>query len=516
MLICTAEQMREIDRTTIEDYGVPGVVLMECAGRGVVDVITRLREPQDLRVLVLCGAGNNGGDGYVIARHLISKGADVRIFLLAERDKIGGDAETNLKILERMEADIRPLRDERQLQQAESAFVHAAVVVDALLGTGINSDVRGQYRRVLERANRCSGLKVAVDIPSGLHADTGKVLGVAFDADHTVTFAYPKTGLVTHPGINRVGQLHVVDIGVPAGVEIEREFAAELLEPDVVGRWLQHRPQWGHKGTYGHLLVIAGSPGKTGAAILCGEAALRCGVGLATVASPTNAMRAMEAKTREVMLAPLVPEGAEVDDTDQIFDHVHNTLLPGKAAIAIGPGIPRGSGMRNFICRLVSESPIPMVVDADGLNELAQIQDCLEKTTVPVLLTPHPGEMATLTGRSVSEIQDDRVDSARSYAQSHDIYLALKGARTVISGPDGKVYINPTGNSGMGSGGTGDVLTGLVGGFLAQQHDPMDALCLGVFVHGLAGDRAAELHGQRGLLASDLLVEVGRVLQQWE
>jgi NAD(P)H-hydrate epimerase len=172
--------------------------------------------------------------------------------------------------------------------------------------------------------------------------------------------------------------------------------------------------------------------------------------------------------------------------------------------------------MRNFICRLVSESPVPMVVDADGLNELAQIQGCLEKATVPILLTPHPGEMSTLTGRSVSEIQDDRIYSARSYAQSRGVYLALKGSRTVISGPDGKVYINPTGNSGMGSGGTGDVLTGLVGGFLAQQHDPMDALCLGVFVHGLAGDLAAEQHGQRGLLASDLLVEVGRVLQQWE
>jgi hydroxyethylthiazole kinase-like uncharacterized protein yjeF len=515
MLVCTAAQMREIDRTAIEDYGLPGVVLMECAGRGVADLITEdLLPGAEPRVVVVCGSGNNGGDGYVIARHLMGRGAQVKVFMLAERAKVQGDALINLEILERMKAEIHPLRTEAELLSADSALTHAEVVVDALLGTGLNSEVRGQYRLVLERINRCTGLKIAVDIPSGLQADDGRVLGVAFDADHTVTFAFPKVGLVTHPGMNRVGRLHVVDIGVPACAVSDKEFAAELLEPGMMTCWLQHRPRWGHKGTYGHLLVVAGSPGKTGAAVLCGEASLRSGVGLVTVASPPEAMRAMEAKTREVMLAPLVP-GPAVDASDEVFRHVHQ-LLAGKAAVAIGPGIPRGPGMQAFIGRLVQESTVPLVVDADGLNELAGVPDCCMEASVPILLTPHPGEMATLTGLSVSEVQANRLEVARDFAVKQGVYVALKGAQTVITGPDGKAYINPTGNSGMGSGGTGDVLTGLVGGFLAQHHDPMDALCLGVFVHGLAGDCAAEKHGQRGLLASDLLPEVGRALKRWE
>lgn len=515
MLVCTAAQMREIDRTAIEDYGVPGVVLMESAGRGVVEVIAGLRSPRDLRVLVLAGSGNNGGDGYVVARHLIARGARVVTCLCSPREKIGGDALVNLRILERMGAELRSLVTEEELEHAETSFTHAQVIVDALLGTGLQAEVRGQFRRVIERANRCSALKVAVDIPSGLHADSGQILGLAFTADHTVTFGYPKLGLVTHPGAERAGALHVCDIGIPAGIEGKKEFAAELLEAEVVRRWLQHRPPWGHKGTYGHLLVIAGSPGKSGAALLCGEAALRTGAGLCTVASPAATMRAMECKTVEVMLAALAPDGMEIDDGDRVFGHLR-TLLEGKSAIALGPGIPRGPGMAAFIRRLVRESPVPIVIDADGLNELATDLSCLRKATVPVLLTPHPGEMSTLTGIPVPEIQAARIATAKTFAEAHNVFLALKGFRTVIACPDGKVYLNPTGNTGMASGGTGDVLTGLVGSFLAQQHSPGDALCLGVFVHGVAGDRAAARQGQHGMLARDLSAEVGGVLKEWE
>jgi NAD(P)H-hydrate epimerase len=515
MLVCTAAQMREIDRTAIQDYGVPGVVLMESAGRGVVEVIAGLRPPRDLRVLVLAGSGNNGGDGFVIARHLIGRGAHVITCLCAPREKTAGDALVNLQILDRMGADLRPLQREEDLLREESAFTHSQVIVDAILGTGLENEVRGQYRRVLERANRCAALRIAVDIPSGLHSDTGQVLGLAFAADHTVTFGYPKLGLVTHPGAERAGELHLCDIGIPAGIEQEKEFAAEVLEAEVVRRWLQHRPASGHKGTYGHLLVIAGSPGKSGAALLCGEAALRTGAGLCTVASTAATMRAMECKTVEVMLAALAPDGVEIDDSDLVFGHLH-VLLEGKSAVALGPGIVRGPGTAAFIRRLIRESPIPIVIDADGLNELAHDLSCLRQATVPVLLTPHPGEMSTLTGIPTAEIQASRVLTARSFAETHGVFLALKGFRTVIAGPDGKVYINPTGNTGMASGGTGDVLTGLCGSFLAQQHAPIDALCLGVFVHGLAGDRAAARHGQHGMLARDLSAEVGGVLKEWE
>jgi NAD(P)H-hydrate epimerase len=515
MLVTTAAQMREIDRTAIEDYGVPGVVLMESAGRGVVDVIAALRPLAGLRVAVLCGAGNNGGDGFVVARHLIGRGACVRCYLAAERGKVAGDALVNLRILERMAAAVLPLQSDEDMQREESFLVHAQVIVDALLGTGLASEVRGAYRRAIERANRSAALRVAVDIPSGLSADSGEVLGLAFAADHTVTLGYPKLGLVTHPGAERAGELHVVDIGIPAGIEAQKEFAAELLEAAVVRRWLQTRPRWGHKGTYGHLLVIAGSPGKTGAALLAGEAALRAGVGLCTIASPPEAMRALECKTREVMLAPLVPDGVDPDGSDAVFGHLGG-LLAGKSAVALGPGIPRGDGMAALIQRLVRESPLPIVIDADGLNELARDLGCLRQASVPVLLTPHPGEMSTLTGVPTAEIQAARVASARRLAEQHGVHVALKGFRTVIAAPDGRVFINQTGNTGMASGGTGDVLTGLVGGFLAQQHAPLDALCLGVFVHGLAGDRAAARLGTHGLLARDVTAEVGGVLKEWE
>lgn len=515
MLVCTAAQMREIDRTAIEDYGVPGVVLMEAAGRGVVQALASVRDLQGARVAILCGPGNNGGDGYVVARHLIGCEARVTTFLVGDRARIKGDALTNLKILERMSADIRPLATAEDLARAEPKLVHAEVIVDALLGTGLQSDVSGQYRLVIERANRLRGLKVAVDIPSGLDADSGRVMGVAFKADHTVTFGYPKLGLVTHPGVEWSGQLHLVDIGIPAGVASDKEFAGEVLEGEEVGRRLQHRPAWGHKGTYGHLLVVAGSPGKTGAALLCGEAALRSGAGLVTVAAPPLAMAALETKTREVMLAPLLPPGRDPDGSEETLTH-YLALVEGKAAVALGPGIPRGPGMQALIARMVTETAVPLVIDADGLNELAGVLPCLRGAKAPVLLTPHPGEMARLVDRSVEDVQADRVGTATSFAQTWGVHVALKGARTIIAGPDGRVCINPTGNSGMGSGGTGDVLTGMVGGFLAQHHDPLDALCIAVFVHGLAGDRAAERQGERGLTASDLLAEVGATLKSWE
>jgi ADP-dependent NAD(P)H-hydrate dehydratase / NAD(P)H-hydrate epimerase len=515
MLVCTAAQMREIDRTTIEDFGVPGVVLMEAAGRGVVDIVCSLVDPAGLRVVILCGGGNNGGDGFVVARHLLGRGARVRTLLAFDRARTTPDALVNLRILEKLGADLAELRTDEDLAREESAILHARVIVDALLGTGLSADISGHLRRVLERANRSQALKVAVDIPSGLNADTGLVMGLAFNADHTVTFGYPKAGLVTHPGVDRVGKLHVVDIGIPRRVEAQKEFVAELLEDARVGRHLEGRPSWGHKGTYGHLLVVAGSPGKTGAAMLCSEAALRSGVGLCTTASTSVAIRAMESKTREGMLAPLVPEGMAVDDSDEVFVHLQG-ILEGKSAIAVGPGIPTGPGMAAFIARLVRESPIPVVVDADGLNELSKNLGALAEARSPILLTPHPGEMSTLTGVPVQEIQADRLNAARGFAQRHGVFVALKGFRTVIGAPDGRCFINPTGNSGMGSGGTGDVLTGIVGGFLAQHHQPLDALCIGVFVHGRAGDRAAARCGQHGMLASDLIAEIGGVLKAWE
>ncbi|MCA9665434.1 MAG: NAD(P)H-hydrate dehydratase [Myxococcales bacterium] len=515
MKVCTRAQIREVDRLSIEEYGLPGVVLMEAAGRGVVDVIAVERALRGAAVLVLAGGGNNGGDGFVIARHLIARGAEVTTLLLGDPSALAGDARLNYDVLAKMGGAMRPLVDDADIARESGAFAAADVIVDAIFGTGLTREVGGHYRRVIELANRAPrALRVAVDIPSGLDADSGEVLGVVFAADHTVTFAYPKLGMVSHPGFERVGKLHLVDIGVPANVAARAEFCAELLERDDVRRRLIVRPAWGHKGTYGHLLLIAGSRGKSGAALLAGEAALRAGVGLCTIASDARTVRALENKTRELMLAELVAEGHELDDSDVLFERLAR-IAEGKDAIAIGPGLARDAGSKRFVTRLLREAHVPVVIDADALNDLVGQLDVLAEAAVPVLLTPHPGEMSRLAGRPVPEVQANRYGVATGFAVEHGVYLALKGARTVIAEPDGRAAINPTGNSGMGSGGTGDVLTGLVGSFLAQHHPPADALVLAVYLHGAAGDHAAKHRGQRALIASDLIDAVPTVLRDW-
>jgi NAD(P)H-hydrate epimerase len=510
MLVVTAAEMRVIDRATIDEYGVPGPVLMEAAGRGAADVLCAIRPPRGLRVAILCGSGNNGGDGAVIARHLWNRGADVRLYLCAPREKIRGDADLHLRVAEKMRI---PCVDASGGAAALDDFARRAdVIVDALLGTGLSAEVRGVYREVIEAVNALPALVLAVDLPSGLDGDRGVPLGVCVRADHTVTFAHPKVGLVTDPGFARVGRLHVVDIGVPRGLGETLGGALWLLEEEEVRALLPPRPPGGHKGTFGHLLVIAGSAGKTGAALLAGLAALRSGAGLATVATTAGGQRALDAKTLEVMTA-LLCEGEEPDA--EAWDRVQQTLY-GKTAVALGPGIPRGPAMTAFVARLVSECPVPLVVDADGINHLAADPAPLRRARAPIILTPHPGEMARLAGRSTAEVQSDRLGIARAFAAEHRVVVCLKGARTVIALPDGRAFINPTGNPGLGTGGTGDVLTGMIGAFLAQGLPAIDAARLGVFLHGRAGDLAAETRGQAGLIAGDLLEAVPRVLRSWD
>ncbi|HEY3355493.1 MAG TPA: NAD(P)H-hydrate dehydratase [Polyangia bacterium] len=510
MLVVTAEQMRAIDRATIDDFGVPGPVLMEAAGRGAAEVILAARPAPGLRVAVLCGSGNNGGDGAVIARHLHNRGAEVRLYLCAPRDKIRGDADLHLRVVEKMGL---PCLDARAGAAALDDFArHADVVVDALLGTGLSAEVRGVYRDIIEAVNGLAALVVAVDIPSGLDADRGVPLGVCVRADHTVTFAHPKLGLVTDPGFTRVGRLHVVDIGVPRGLGERLGAALWLLEEDEVRALRPARPPSGHKGTFGHLLIVAGSAGKTGAALLAGLAALRSGAGLATVASTAGGQRALDAKTLEVMTAQLC-EGEEPDGGT--WERFRETLH-GKTAVALGPGIPRGPAMRGFVARLVAECPVPLVVDADGLNHLAEDPAPLRRALAPVVLTPHPGEMARLCRRATAEVQADRVGIARAFAAEHRAVVCLKGARTVVALPDGRAFLNPTGNPGMGTGGTGDVLCGMIGAFLAQGLDAARAARLAVFAHGRAGDLAAATRGEAGLIAGDLLDTLPQVLRAWE
>jgi NAD(P)H-hydrate epimerase len=357
---------------------------------------------------------------------------------------------------------------------------------------------------------------VAVDIPSGLSSETGWPLGVAVEAHHTVTFALAKVGLFTYPGCEHAGQVHVIDIGIPRRLAVERGVRCHLLEEARVRALLPRRRLGGHKGSYGHLLILAGSPGKTGAAALCAAAAVRGGAGLVTVATADDALRVVQGRVPEAMCERFLAPGSESATDVEIALARLRMLLEGKRALAVGPGIETSAGMAALLRRLVAELELPCVIDADGLNLLAAAPEALAGARAPLALTPHPGEMARLAGLPLAAVQADRMAITRALAARLRAWVALKGARTVIATPDGTAFINPTGNPGMGSGGTGDVLTGMVGALLAQGLTPFDALQVATYAHGRAGDEARDRSGEMGLSAGDLLRSLPRVLRRLE
>ncbi len=493
MHVVTSAEMRELDRITIEELGVPGVVLMEHAGRAVADQVAR-RAPARARVVAVCGAGNNGGDGFVAARWLRQQGFDARVVLVAGRPRAGGDAALHLAAYEKQGG---PVADSGGL---EDELAGAAVVIDAIFGTGLTRVIEGQLAALIHRLNAAPALHLAVDVPSGLDADTGRTLGVCFDADVTVTFAWPKVGLVSAPGFEQVGELVVVDIGIPRALPERLGVKLSLLDLATASALVPRRPRGGHKGTFGHLLVVAGSPGKTGAALLCASAGLRAGAGLCTLATPPAVRPTIEGRAWEVMLAELDGERPREDALATLL-----TLAAGKRAIAWGPGMPTSPSAGELLRAALRVLEQPLVLDADALNHLARDPSILAQARAQVVLTPHPGEAARLLGSDVATVQADRVASARRLAELTRAVVVLKGARSVIAAADGRAVINPTGNPGMGTGGTGDVLTGVVGALLAQGLAPFDAAVLATYVHGLAGDLARDARGEIGLVAGDLL-----------
>lgn len=507
MKLLTAAQMRELDRTAIEDIGIPGIALMENAGRGAAEMLHRhYAELFPGPLLILAGRGNNGGDGYVMARHLLNWGWQVRTLVLAEADAIRGDAAVNLSALRQMQGDVRFVPDAVQLEKALATAGEVRLLVDALFGTGLSAAVTGHYGRAIDWINT-SGLPVlAVDIPSGIDATFGQILGKAVRAELTSTFACAKLGQALHPGVGHCGRLEVLDIGIPAALLAATGDDALLVDAAMAASLLPPRPVTGHKGTFGHLLVVAGAAGKTGAAALTAEGGMRIGSGLVTLACPASSQEILAVKLTEVMTTAL----AEVDGTLslQALDQIR-LLWSDKKALAIGPGIGQAEETSALVRRLVRECPLPLVIDADGLNALGCRPEFLSQCPpLQAVLTPHPGEMARLTGMSVVEVEADRVGVARRFAVDHAVTLVLKGARTVIAFPDGQVRINANGNPGMASGGMGDALTGMIGGLLAQGLTPPAAAVLGVYLHGLAGDLLAERQGMAGLIASDLLREL--------
>jgi NAD(P)H-hydrate epimerase len=462
-------------------------------------------------VRVVCGVGQNGGDGFVIARHLANAGARVTVLLAAPRAKLAGDADLFARVVER---DPRiTLRDGSTADVAgwRLLLAGAEVLVDAVFGTGLRSDVTGAPAAAIQAMNSTPALRVAVDLPSGLDADTGKVRGLAVEAHLTATMGARKLGLVLDPEAP-VGRLEVVDLGV--SIEALADAARALgplchwIESGEIAAILPRRGPGGHKGTAGHVLVIAGSPGKTGAAALVGRAALRAGAGLVTVASNAAGQAALDAKVLETMTASY----AAGDDADGASYDLLAQLAGRMKAVALGPGIPTGPGMGTLVRRLVRELPLPMVVDADGLNQLGTEAAALVRAApAPRVLTPHPGEMARLMGTSTAEVQADRLGQARRLAAAANAVVVLKGARTVIAAPDGTAHVNPAANPSLGTAGSGDVLTGVIAALCGQGLSILDAARAGVHLHGLAADDATRVLGIRHLVAGDLPDAIARV-----
>lgn len=511
MKLVTAAQMRELDRRAIEEVGVPSLVLMENAGRTTYEILRR--EFPDLagEVAVLAGRGNNGGDGFVVARYLAGDGVPVVVFLLGQKDQVRGDARVNLEILEHLQVEVVEVLSEDDLNPMLHRLARAELIVDALLGTGLDKPVQGLMATLIHKVNHLRAPVLAVDLPTGLSADTGQVLGAALEAQVTVTYGWPKIGQVVSPGRDYVGRLYQVNISIPPG--LAEALPLELAEAREMRGLLPARPFGSHKGTFGHLLVLAGSEGKTGAATLASQGALRAGAGLVTLGIAASLNDLMEVKITEAMTLPL-PEAQGARALGKGALEPILKFLDPKSSLALGPGLGTHPETRELVRRLVRDLPQPMVVDADGVNALAGDSTWFPAAG-PRILTPHPGEMARLVGAAVQEVQADRLQLARETAARLGVVLVLKGAQTLVADANGRVSLNPTGNPALASGGTGDVLTGLLGGFLAQGLTPWDAARLGVYLHGLAADFFAARYGPRGLIAGDLIKLFPEVVAQF-
>ena len=497
MKVLTAAQMREVDRRTSE-MGVASLVLMENAGARVIEFLAHQYAPlKAQRIVVLCGKGNNGGDGMVVARQLHTRirPQSLDVLLAGDPGEMKGDAAANHRMLKAVGCPV--------VFEIKPPMETATLIVDALLGTGIHGPATGRTLELIHAVNHGFPLAevVSVDIPSGLDSDSAIPPGEAAHANHTVTFTAPKPCLVLSPACERVGKLHVAPIGSPPELyENDPAIFLALSEPALFTHLFRPRLRDSNKGLYGHVLVIAGGRGKSGAAAMTGIGALRAGAGLVTVASAEPAIAQIASHAPEIMTEPL-PETEEGSISMRMLDAISG-LVEKKNVVALGPGMGQNPETAQLIRRLVNELPRPMVVDADGLNAL----DAKNlRGPAPRVLTPHPGEMARLIKGSVAEVQADRVGCARGFAQERGVYTVLKGNRSVIASPDGRVWINPTGSPAMATGGTGDVLTGLIAGLLAQFPDQLEAALLAaVYLHGRAGELGAAQLGEKALIATDL------------
>ncbi|MCL5965817.1 MAG: NAD(P)H-hydrate dehydratase [Deltaproteobacteria bacterium] len=516
MKVATARQMAELDRLSTQKYGIPTLALMENAGRSCAERILRILEdkvgaPEEASIAVVCGRGNNGGDGFVIARHLHNRGVYVEVFLLDEEERLAPDARVQYEILTRLDVERRIIRDPEGIEDLRTYLEEVHLCVDAILGTGLSSPLTGIVREVVEVINLSMAPVFAVDIPSGIDATTGRILGEAIRADYTGTFGLLKLGHVLLPGSLHCGETDIYDIGIPSKAVFDIDIKTEALDEQVVKSMLSIRPPDFHKGDAGRVFIIGGSPGLTGAPCLAGEAAMRMGAGLITVVVPASLRPIVESKLKEVMSLGIPDDGG-----GRFAKAMVPALLEGIAradVVVLGPGLGSYPGAAEFVAELIPRIRVPFLIDADGLNALAGQVDVLRSAEAPCILTPHPGEMSRLTRESIEAIEASRIGAARHLAEEQNITAILKGARTVIATPKGDIFINTTGNPYMASGGMGDALSGMVAALASQGLSPTDAACAGVFLHGMSADLLLRKHPMSPVSATDVIENIREALQ---
>jgi NAD(P)H-hydrate epimerase len=505
MVVLTPERMAKFDGYAINTWGIPSAVLMENAGRNTYRLAKERYFSGFDRIAIFCGRGNNGGDGFVVGRYALQDGFSTSIFLLCKKSDLKGDSALNMELFRSMGGKIVECTE--RLKEVKEGIRDADIIVDAIFGTGLSKPVGGMEKKVIEEINESGKLIIAIDIPSGIDGRTGQPLGVAVHATHTYTYGYPKIGQVLQPGAYFTGRLTVIDISIPSFVEKEVGIDGHVVDGTMIRGFLKDRQPWDHKGTFGHVAVIAGSPGKTGAASMTSRAALKIGAGLVTLLIPTSLNPIVASKLTEVMTYPVSDKGTgffSLSAYNEIADFVSD-----KDVIVIGPGLSQEPDTAALVRKLYQTIDKPFVVDADGINVFQGHANMIKKAKRRAIFTPHPGELSRLMGLSPREINNDRIGVGLRFVRDAGVNLVLKGARTIIVSDKEELFVNPTGNPSLAKGGSGDILTGFVGGILSQGYNMVESSLLGTYLHGYIADTWVEGNTDMDLLAGDLLDGVG-------
>ncbi|HEY3276512.1 MAG TPA: NAD(P)H-hydrate dehydratase [Syntrophorhabdaceae bacterium] len=510
MNVLSPERMAKYDAYAIKSWGIPSSVLMENAGRSTYRLVKERYLRAGNKVAVVCGRGNNGGDGFVIARYALRDGFPVKVLLVGPQAGLKGDAELNMRLYKSLGGEIVEVRD-GSLHSPEQDLEESDIIIDAIFGTGLSKAVSGIEAMAIEAINSSGKPVVAVDIPSGIDGRSGAPLGVAVKAIHTFTYGYLKLGQLFYPGATHAGRITVIDISLPVHGEAKLGVDAQMVDGEMLRSFFRTRAPWSHKGTFGHAAVIAGSSGKTGAAAMTSLAALRIGAGLVSLVIPESLNAIMEVKLTEAMTYPVPDEGTGhlgLSSYDRITEFVRD-----KDVIVIGPGLSQHEETSEVVRRLYVETDKPFVVDADGINAFIGHEDLISEAGRDAVFTPHPGELGRIMGLSPAEINGDRMTAGKKFLEKTGVTLVLKGARTMVFDKDGEVFIIPTGNQALAKGGSGDILTGFIGGCAAQGYSLRESALLGAYLHGYLADRHVEGSSDMDLLAGDLLHGVGKALR---